>query len=130
MDVRTNARLRQRLLEVREELRREGAVEIEPIKDDPTKKIDEDAAPLAEMGQVIASNRNRERARQLQEIAAALQRLEEEPEDFGHCESCDEPIPARRLELRPWARLCITCQSEREADDHPGGSRKNLTDYR
>lgn len=129
MDARTNDQLRRRLIEMRDELRREGALEIEPIKDDPTKKIDEDAAPLTEMRQVIASNRNRERARQLQEIAAALRRLEEEPEDFGLCEACEEPIPPRRLELRPWARLCIGCQSEREADDHPG-SRKNLTDYR
>ena len=130
MDARTNETLRRRLLEMRDELRKEGDLEIEPIKDDPTKKIDEDAAPLTEMRQVIASNRNRERARQLREIAAALQRLEEEPEDFGLCESCDEPIPTRRLELRPWARLCIPCQSEQEDDNRPGGSRKHLTDYR
>lgn len=129
MDARTNEKLRRRLIEMRTELQHEGDLEIEPIKDDPTKKIDEDAAPLTEMRQVIASNRNRERARQLREIAAALQRLEDEPEDFGVCESCDEPIPPRRLELRPWARLCITCQTEREADERPGGSRKNLTDY-
>jgi len=129
MDARTNERIRRRLLEMRQQLRTEGNLEIEPIKDDPTKKIDEDAAPLTEMSQVIASNRNRERARQLAEITAALQRLEEEPEDFGLCEACEEPIPARRLELQPWARLCITCQTEQEDDALPG-SRKHLTDYR
>lgn len=131
MDARTNERYRRRLVELRDELRREGDLEIEPVRDgeDPTQKVDEDAAPLTEMNQVIASNRNRERARQLREIGEALRRLDEEPDEFGCCESCDEPISPRRLELQPWARLCITCQSEREADSAPG-SRKHLTDYR
>jgi DnaK suppressor protein len=129
MDARTNERLRLRLLELREELGREGDMEIEPVKDDPTKKIDQDAAPLTEMRQVIASNRNRVRAGQLGEIAMALRRLHEDPEDFGRCEACEDPIPQRRLELQPWVRLCITCQSEQEAEGTPG-ARKHLTDYR
>lgn len=131
MDGRAIERHRQRLIELREQLRREGDLEIEPVRDgeDPTQKVDEDAAPLTEMQQVIASNRNRARAKQLQEIAEALERLDDDPEGVGFCESCDEPIPARRMELQPWARLCITCQSEKEADAAPG-SRKHLTDYR
>jgi DnaK suppressor protein len=131
MDVRAIERHRRRLVELRDQLRREGDVEIEPVRDgeDPTEKVDEDAAPLTEMRQVIASNRNRARAQQLQAIAEALKRLDEDPEGLGQCESCDEPIPARRLELQPWARLCIACQSEKEADAAPG-SRKHLTDYR
>ncbi|MCX4246446.1 TraR/DksA family transcriptional regulator [Paraliomyxa miuraensis] len=131
MDARTNERYRKRLLELREELRREGAVEIEPLREglEPTEKIDEDAAPLTEMNQVIASNRNRLRTRRLQQIAEALERLDEEPDEFGLCESCDEPIPPRRMELQPWVHLCITCQSEQEEQDAPG-SRKHLTDYR
>ena len=129
MDPRTNYQIRTRLLRRRYELLGEGDVDIEPLKDDPTKKIDEDAAPLAEMEQVIASNRNRARAQQLQQIDLALVRLGEEPEDFGLCESCDEPIPMRRLELMPWARLCAACQQEQESSDAPG-TRKHLTDYR
>ncbi|MCA9654641.1 MAG: TraR/DksA family transcriptional regulator [Myxococcales bacterium] len=129
MDPRTNDQIRTRLLRRRDELLGEGDVDIEPLKDDPTKKIDEDAAPLAEMEQVIASNRNRARAQQLQQIDLALVRLGEEPEDFGLCESCDEPIPMRRLELMPWARLCAACQQEQESSDAPG-TRKHLTDYR
>lgn len=131
MDARTNERYRRRLLELREKLRREGDVEIEPLREglEPTEKLDEDAAPLTEMNQVIASNRNRLRTQQLQQIAEALDRLAEAPDEFGLCESCDEPIPPRRLELQPWARLCITCQSEQEAQVAPG-SRKHLTDFR
>lgn len=128
MDPRTNEQIRQMLRRRRDELRREGTVDIEPIKDDPTKKVDEDAAPLAEMEQVIASNRNRTRALQLAQIDEALARLEEEPEDFGLCESCDEAIPMRRLELMPWARLCAACQQEQESETAPA-SRKHLTDY-
>jgi DnaK suppressor protein len=131
MDARAIERHRRRLVELRDQLRREGDVELEPVRDgeDPTQKVDEDAAPLSEMQQVIASNRNRARARQLEEIAEALERLADDPEGVGLCEACDEPIPARRLELQPWARLCITCQSEKEAEAAPG-SRKHLTDYR
>ncbi|MEX1362654.1 MAG: TraR/DksA family transcriptional regulator [Nannocystaceae bacterium] len=129
MDARTNEQIRQRLVARREQLRDEGDLEIEPLRDDPTKKVDEDAAPLTEMSQVIASSRNRSRAQQLQSIAEALTRLQEDPEDFGLCESCDEPIPLRRLELMPWARLCAACQQEQETAQAPG-TRKHLTDYR
>jgi len=34
---------------------------------------------------------------------------------FGTCESCEEPIPDRRLEAIPWAKFCVRCQ---EAADH------------
>lgn len=131
MDARGIERHRRRLIELRDQLRREGDLEIEPVRDgeDPTEKVDEDAAPLTEMRQVIASNRNRARTRQLEEIADALERLTKDPDGVGLCDSCDEQIPARRLELQPWARLCITCQSEKEAGQAPG-SRKHLTDYR
>ncbi|MCH9683458.1 MAG: TraR/DksA family transcriptional regulator [Deltaproteobacteria bacterium] len=130
MSTRASDEHRQRLVDFRQRLHAEGDLEIEPSRDDPTKKVDEDAAPLAEMSQVIASSRNRARTQQLQQIEAALRRLEEDPEDFGQCETCDDPIPPRRLELMPWTRLCITCQSERESDGPSGASRKHLTDYR
>ncbi len=130
MSAPTSEEHRNRLVAFRERLRAEGDLEIEPGRDDPTKKVDEDAAPLTEMRQVIASSRNRARTQQLKEIASALRRLDDDPEDFGLCESCEEPIPTRRLELLPWARLCIPCQSEREDDDSPGAARKHLTDYR
>jgi DnaK suppressor protein len=122
--------LRRMLLQKREELLREGDLEIEPESDDDTaRKADDDARPLAEMNQVIASNRNRERTEQLHQIGEALARLDADPDAFGLCEECDEPIGKRRLELLPWARLCIDCQSAREGDDSPGG-RRHITDYR
>jgi DnaK suppressor protein len=95
---------------------------------DPARKVDEDAAPHDEMSRVIASNRNRARTEELREIEAALRRIADDPDDFGICETCSEPIPAKRLELVPWVRLCIECQQAQE-DDRPVG-RKHITDFR
>lgn len=114
----------------RDELRSEGDLEIEPGTDgEVVEKPDEDGAPLTEMNQVIASNRNRARVARLAQIEAALQRLGEDPELFGACEDCDEPIGAKRLELMPWVRLCIQCAQEHEKKES-GGIRRHLTDYR
>lgn len=107
-----------------------GDVEIEAESDGETvHKVDEDSAPHTEMSQVIASNRNRQRARELREIADALRRMGEDPEGFGLCESCDEPIPTKRLALMPWVRLCLDCQREQETSDGPN-ARRHVTDYR
>ena len=124
------ARLRKLLLLRRDALVREGDVELhaEAADDDTARKPDEDAAPLAEMQQVIASNRNRARARELEQIGEALARIEDDPDDIGLCAECGDAIPDRRLELMPWVRLCISCQELRERDASTG-SRKHVTDY-
>ncbi len=33
---------------------------------------------------------------------------------YGRCESCQNLIPYLRLDVMPWARYCIQCQSEQE----------------
>jgi phage/conjugal plasmid C-4 type zinc finger TraR family protein len=38
-------------------------------------------------------------------------------ESRKHCEECDATIPERRREAIPGVRLCIKCQSERDAKD-------------
>jgi DnaK suppressor protein len=101
------------------------------VQRDAVTKPDEDEAPLTEMTQVIASNRNRARAAALQAIDDALARMSRDPEGFGVCEGCDEPIPRRRLLLLPQVTLCADCQSEEEAASGTRGqSRRHLTDYR
>lgn len=123
--------LRTLLLKRRAELLAEGDVPIELGQGDVVTKPDEDAAPLAEMTQVIASNRNRARTAALQAIDGALRRMTAAPEDFGVCSGCDEPIAARRLLLMPEATLCAECQAADEAAGAPRGqSRRHLTDYR
>jgi RNA polymerase-binding transcription factor DksA len=43
--------------------------------------------------------------RRLAELDAALERVE--AGTFGRCEVCGQPIPAERLEVRPFARTCV-----------------------
>lgn len=119
--------LRRRLLERRDELRRGGSMELPKARRDET-TADEDEAPLTEMLQVIASDRNKARAGELARIEAALSRLDEAPEDFGLCAACEEEIAFKRLEMMPYVEHCAGCQAKR---DRPAmQSRRHLTDYR
>ena len=123
-------RHRKRLLELRAEIIAEGDVEIEPGRQDATAVgSDEDAQPLAEMSQAIASSRNRNRSGVLARVGAALKRLEADPEMFGLCVECEEEISAKRLDLMPYVELCVDCQ---QASDGPRstGSRRHLRDFR
>lgn len=90
---------------------------------------DEDEAPYMEMGQAIASARNKERAVPLAGIDDAMRRLGEDAESFGVCEGCGEDIPPRRLELLPYTRLCVACQGASDTGKARPGRRK-VTDYR
>jgi DnaK suppressor protein len=50
---------------------------------------------------------------ELQQIEHALARLADGT--YGSCEGCGQPIPPKRLAVRPTATLCVPCQSRREA---------------
>jgi DnaK suppressor protein len=56
---------------------------------------------------------------QLRMIEEALDRIE--AGDYGVCLSCEEPIPAKRLEALPWAKFCVSCQQSLGSmqDDSP-----------
>lgn len=130
MDEAARRRLHKQLLALKTEILAAGDIAPEAAREDPTKVgNDEDAQPLAEMSQSIASARNRNRTGVLSRVVAALARLENDPDSFGLCTECEEPIPAKRLELMPYVELCVECQ---QAQDGPvkKGSRKHLTDYR
>ena len=45
---------------------------------------------------------------QLRLIDEALDRLKSG--DYGICLACEDPIPAKRLKVVPWARYCVPCQ--------------------
>lgn len=128
MDDEEIERFRASLTRMRDEIRRAGDLRLDPNKTDPVAKKDDDGQPLNEMLQTINSSRNRARTTSLRQVEQALARLDADPEDFGLCESCEEPIAARRLELMPYAVLCVKCQSARE-DDPGGGRRTKITDY-
>lgn len=46
------------------------------------------------------------------DIRDALRRIDEGT--FGTCEHCHGPIAAERLEVMPWARLCIECKAKED----------------
>ena len=117
-----------RLESLRSEIKGDGFHKLKPNRTDDIGRRDEDHQPLNEMNQSIASSRNRALQASLGQIERALKRIADEPEDFGLCIECDEPIAARRLEIMPYAELCVRCQAEQEGDGSTG-RRKNLTDY-
>jgi len=47
-------------------------------------------------------------------IDDALRTLYKEPERFGVCAECGSPIGFDRLDIVPWARLCVNCQRAEE----------------
>jgi len=123
-------RYRQKLLDLKAEIVSGGDIEIEPGRKDPSAVgSDEDEQPLTEMSQAIASSRNRSRADVLERVLAALARLDADPEMFGLCTECEEPISAKRLDLMPYVELCVECQ---QATDGPRkiGGRRHLRDFR
>ena len=52
--------------------------------------------------------------RLLIEIDEALRTLYKEPDRYGICTNCDEPIAFERLDIVPWTQMCVTCQREHE----------------
>ena len=124
--------LRERMLAEREDLLGRGPEALAPNRTDASSGHDDDTQSLNEMHQAIASARNRQRAARLAGIATALSRITADPEEYGVCEQCDGDIPVRRLELMPWATVCVPCQESLDAGP-PGllkrATRKKLTDH-
>jgi DnaK suppressor protein len=75
----------------------------------------EDQAPLLH-DQAVALHCRTQEMKKLKKIGAALERLR--TGDFGVCESCDEPIPRRRLFVVPWAEHCVPCQERMHEGAH------------
>jgi DnaK suppressor protein len=121
--------LRRRLERLRRELSAAGPVPIEPTRKDAATVgvADEDEQALTEMLQVLASQRNKKQSEIGGLIDRALGKLAERPDEYGRCEECEEPIPARRLQLMPYVLLCTACQAEK--DPTRGVGRRKLTDY-
>jgi len=51
----------------------------------------------------------------LAKIDKALKKIDDE--EFGVCESCEEPISTKRLEARPETTLCIRCKEDQERQE-------------
>ena len=120
---------KQRLIALRAEILAEGDVAIEPVRKDDTRVgSEEDEQPLVEMSQVIASKRNRERTLALARVNNALARIENDPEMFGLCLQCEEPIGKRLLAV-PHAEFCVECQQANDGE-RKAGRRRHLLDFK
>ncbi|MDX1674151.1 MAG: TraR/DksA family transcriptional regulator [Longimicrobiales bacterium] len=120
-------RIEERLLEERRE-RIEILAEIDErfqerleVGDDdltkyPLHMADEGTDTMEEEKELLLAHQEGE---QLLEIDASLRLLYRKPEEFGICENCGTEIGVERLEMVPWAKLCIECK--REAEKEPGG---------
>jgi DnaK suppressor protein len=119
-----------KLRDRRAELIAAGPIKIEPNRKDPTTVgvADEDEQALSEMLQAVASNRNRDAAREIRMIDRALRKLADDPESYGICEDCEEEIAPKRLDLMPWVELCAECQAK--VDPKRGQARTKVTDFR
>ena len=83
-----------------------GEVDDAPLEDEDS--ADDPGAVLAARGELSALAQ--QTSEQLAAIDRALERIE--AGDYGTCASCDESIPAERLEALPTAVQCVTCQEQ------------------
>ena len=53
----------------------------------------------------------RELSSMLEDVERAIAKIDEGT--YGTCDVCGEPIPAERLEARPWSTLCVRDRASR-----------------
>lgn len=103
---------RQRLLDLRKQVRQEYEESFLRLRQEKTRDADvvDQGACEADIHLDLSS---RERARNLlAKIEGALRRIDEGT--YGYCEETGEEIGLKRLEARPLATLCLEAQEKRE----------------
>jgi len=108
------ASLRERLLELREELEASAAT-----ADESSQVVELDQARVGRLSrmdamqaQAMSQAAGRRREDMLKRITSTLARIDRE--DFGVCKSCDEAINPKRLEFDPTVTLCVSCAERSE----------------
>ena len=107
-------RLRKTLRARRAELGRRLAGESANLHDFEAADATGDSADAAferESGEMSGQLQDLE-ARELSQIERALARLQQGA--YGACENCQKQIPLARLNVLPYATLCIGCERDRE----------------
>ncbi|MEA3361986.1 MAG: TraR/DksA family transcriptional regulator [Thermodesulfobacteriota bacterium] len=62
--------------------------------------------------QEVLMNLSETQRSRVRDIDAALERMDKKV--YGLCMRCEEEIPARRMEVRPFSRYCVDCKTEVE----------------
>ncbi len=113
MEAKNLMKLKKKLLSERERLLNSAATSRKSEFSISTEDLaDETDLTSVELSQGVVFTLREKEQRTLADIDEALQRMEEGT--YGLCEECEEEIGAKRLEIFPTARLCITHQEEQE----------------
>ena len=113
MDPEEIEQARQRLLQMRQELLEEAArsyAESQSLGKDGVPDIGDMSSNS--YNQEVLMNLSNAQRRSAADIDAALERIA--AGEYGLCARCEEEIPARRMEVRPFSRYCVECKSEVE----------------
>jgi DnaK suppressor protein len=109
--------MREKLLRRREELQGLAATgdEAAAVGELDQSKVGRLSRMDAMQAQAMAQATANRRALELRRIQAALERID--ADEYGRCQTCDEEIPAKRLEIDPTTLYCIRCASAQEQGD-------------
>jgi DnaK suppressor protein len=80
---------------------------------DRTERVSEEDQPLLVHDEFVSSRLNSLDYERLKKIDSVLHRFESG--EYGVCESCGDPISAKRLRAIPWATQCLACQERSSA---------------
>ena len=115
MDETIRAEFKELLQKQRDDLLQNAGVTVSEMTEEKTNFPDPtDRASLESDRNFELRIRDRER-KLLNKIREALERIE--ADEFGLCESCEEPIGLERLRARPVTTLCIDCKTEEERQE-------------
>jgi DnaK suppressor protein len=108
------AGMRAKLLGLREEIESvaESSGEASEVVELDQARVGRLSRMDAMQAQAMSQESGRRRELMLQNIAAALERIDKG--EFGHCQTCEESIERRRLEFDPTVVLCIKCATRAE----------------
>lgn len=109
MDSSLLEHFRQHLLELKQALAESEANTADDTK--PVKLDQSSVGRLSRMDAMQAQAMAQQSARRRKALMLATEKalIRIEQGDFGYCDSCDEPINPKRLEIDPTLTRCIDC---------------------
>ena len=109
------AAFRERLIHLRAQLQQLAASSAESVQvvELDQAKVGRLSRMDAMQAQAMAQASSQRREQMLQQITAALARIDSD--EFGYCRDCEEPIPGKRLEFDPTSTRCVDCAAAAES---------------
>ncbi len=101
-------KMKARLLQERNEIIQKIQTEDHSIDPDGDEADEIQASLLIYLNDQMSSRYNSS----LEKISTALDKIEKD--EYGYCESCEEPIFEKRLEFNPYFSDCVSCAEKKE----------------